>query len=413
MQGKWVSVAILSGVVASIFSISLSEVFFGLALLLWLFDCWKLRTLRLKSPPFGPFLLAFFAFILVSIVFSGDVLASASYLKKFVKFLYVFLIFTYVSRDQVEITLKAIFIVLGASSMFGLLQYFWMMDINLLNRIEGFMGHWMTFSGQLMMGAVALFAYILVYKLPQLVEPSEGVERENFCERRKRSSFDWNLLETLGWTVILGLLLFTLVLTYTRNAWLGTVGGFLVLLWIYRSRWLIWGIMLLVVVFLALPGAFKSRVFSGFDPDDTTTRIRLELLLTGLNIVAAHPWTGLGPNMVPRLYQDYNGTDEFPSSIYQHLHNNPLHIAAEMGALTLLVWLGLWVRLFWDFALFTRNGLRSTFSLYSAIAGISVLVAFLIAGFFEYNFGDSEILILLLFFVTTPYVVQLEQEQVT
>jgi len=44
------------------------------------------------------------------------------------------------------------------------------------------------------------------------------------------------------------------------------------------------------------------------------------------------------------------------------------------------------------------------------MSGVAVLAAFLLAGLFEYNFGDSEILILLLFFITIPYVVHDEQE---
>ena len=34
---------------------------------------------------------------------------------------------------------------------------------------------------------------------------------------------------------------------------------------------------------------------------------------------------------------------------------------------------------------------------------MTCLVAFLTAGLFEYNFGDSEVLILLLFFAAAPY----------
>jgi hypothetical protein len=45
------------------------------------------------------------------------------------------------------------------------------------------------------------------------------------------------------------------------------------------------------------------------------------------------------------------------------------------------------------------------------MSGVAVLAAFLLAGLFEYNFGDSEILILLLFFITIPYVVHDEQEK--
>jgi O-antigen ligase len=108
--------------------------------------------------------------------------------------------------------------------------------------------------------------------------------------------------------------------------------------------------------------------------------------------------------MVPRLYQNYNESDEFPAWIYQHLHNNFVQIAAEMGLITLSFWMALWIRLLRDFVSFARRPASDGFSAFSAIGSSAVLAAFLTAGLLEYNFGDSEILILLLFFMTVPYV---------
>ncbi len=409
MLDRWISFALIAGVVSSLLSIAVSEICFGIAILLWVADCWKSREFRLKIPPFTPFLLAFFVAVLISIAFSTDVLGSVPYLKKFLKFLYIFLIFTYLNRERVELALKAMFGVLGISAVYGVVQYFWLWEVNLLNRIEGFMSHWMTFSGQLMLVSVALAGYLFLYQLPSTSAGEEKKTPQAASGERK-----WSHLENLpigAWGMLLVLFLFVLVLTQTRSTLLGALGGLFLLLWVFRVRWLVSGVVLLLVVFLALPSGFKERFYSSFDPSDTTTRIRIELFLTGKNIIVAHPWTGLGPNMVSRHYDDYNGTDEFPSWIYQHLHNNFLQIAAEMGVITLLIWVALWVRLFWDFVGFVRDQASCRFSSCIAMSGVGVLAAFLLAGLFEYNFGDSEILILLLFFITIPYVVHDEQEK--
>ena len=412
MLERWISFALMGGVVSSLVSIVASDVFFGIAILLWMVDCWKCRKLRLELPPFFIFLVAFFVAVLVAVAFSSDVLTSASYLKKFIKFFYIFLILTYLNRERVEYALKAMFIVLGISAVYGVLQYFWLLDINLVNRIEGFMGHWMTYSGQLMLVSVALGGYLLLYQLPHTSAAGQkGTPDEAEPGERQIRWPTQKILSVGAWSGLLALFLFVLVLTHTRSTWMGTIGGLFLLLWIYRVRWLMAGVLLLVVLFFSLPGGFKQRLYSSFDPTDTTTRIRLELLLTGKNIILAHPWTGLGPSMVSRRYQDYNGTDEFPTWIYQHLHNNFLHIAAEMGVITLLIWVALWGRLFWDFAGFARDTASDRFLSCLAVSGIGVLVAFLLAGLFEYNFGDSEILILLLFFITIPYVVHGQQEK--
>ena len=37
------------------------------------------------------------------------------------------------------------------------------------------------------------------------------------------------------------------------------------------------------------------------------------------------------------------------------------------------------------------------------LSALAALTGFVVAGFFEYNFGDSEVLILLLFIVSAPY----------
>ena len=169
----------MGAVVSSLLSIAVSDILFGLSILLWMVHCWKRRKLSLKAPPFIAFLVAFLAAVLIAIAFSSDILISAGYLRKFIKFFYVFLIFTYLNRERVEYALKAMVMVLGISAGYGILQYFWLLDINLVNRIDGFMGHWMTFSGQLMLVSVALGGYLLFYQLPPtLAGGQDGTSQE-------------------------------------------------------------------------------------------------------------------------------------------------------------------------------------------------------------------------------------------
>jgi len=395
---RWISFAIGFGIVGSLVSISVSYIFFGVALLLWIIHCIISGKLHLKVPPFFAFVLAFVAASVASIIFSSDVSNSVPSLREHIRFFWILMIFTYLGRRQAERILKALFIVMGISGAYGVLQYFWLWEIDLLHRIQGFMGHWMTFSGQLMLCSVALGGYLLYRLIP---EPAEVGEIPSEMASRGPSA---RVAPYWVWVLLWLVMSLALVLTQTRNSWLGSLAGLFLLLWAYRKRWMVPGLILVVVVFLASPEALKQRLYSGFDPTDTTTQIRLELLRTGRNIIVDHPWTGLGPRMVPRLYQDYNESDEFPAWIYQHLHNNFVQIAAEMGLITLALWVALWIRLLRDFVSFARRPATDGFSTFTAIASIAVLAAFLTAGLLEYNFGDSEILILLLFFMTVPYV---------
>jgi len=106
----------------------------------------------------------------------------------------------------------------------------------------------------------------------------------------------------------------------------------------------------------------------------------------------------VGPNMVQRLYAQYRGPDAV-EQINPHLHNVPLQIAAERGLPALAVWIWFIVVLIRDLARKTRSSpMRSLPT--AALAGV---VAMLTAGMFEYNFGDSEFLMLFLLIVTLPY----------
>jgi len=118
----------------------------------------------------------------------------------------------------------------------------------------------------------------------------------------------------------------------------------------------------------------------------------------GFNMVRARPLTGVGPNMVKPLYPQYRD----PSAVEKvnpHLHNVPLQIAAERGIPTLLIWL--------TFVGYTAFALikmvRARRQLCLAAIGLASLVAMLTAGMFEYNFGDSEFLMLFLVLITLPF----------
>jgi O-antigen ligase len=263
------------------------------------------------------------------------------------------------------------------------MQTLWLDQTDLLNRIVGFMSHWMTFSGQLMIGTVSLSGYLLFFILSG--------------ERRRWSRF-------AGYFLIFLFLTTALILTFTRSAWIGTVGGLLLMLAIYRLRWAVFGGLTILFIFLLLPVPFQERFYSSFDPSDTTTRGRIELLKTGANLILDNPWTGVGPRMVQEKALEYREEKDLPDYLYQHFHNNLVQIAAEMGIPAVLVWSVLWIWIIRDLLHLKKPGKSRPFLNCLAVNGICVLLAVQLAGLLEYNFGDSEIAILLFFFVTVPYV---------
>jgi O-antigen ligase len=164
-------------------------------------------------------------------------------------------------------------------------------------------------------------------------------------------------------------------------------------------------------VFIAVaPAQLTERFYSSFrltqrirtSPTIQSTvdsnRDRVAMIRSGLKIVKDHPITGVGPDMIIRVYPAYRDP-EAVRQLNSHLHNVPLQIAAERGLVALAIWCWFIVALLRDFL---RK--RKTTHLPSIpTAGLACVVAMIAAGQFEYNFGDSEFLMLFLVLVTLPY----------
>lgn len=379
---EFVAPLICAAVVFTLVSIFASGVAWAMALICWIWDGIRRKRLVLGLPSFYPWLLAFLAAVVLSIAMSPDVGASLKYLGKFVKFFGVFLFFGYVTRAQIEKTFYWIIGVIGVSATWALCQYLGFKHIDLMHRIDGFMSHWMTFSGQVMICAVVVAASLLFYRGAGAGKP-------------------W--VRPVLW-IVLGLLVLACLLTMTRSAWLGLSGGIALLLALRHYRLVIPGLLVLLLIFIVLPERFKDRFYSGFDLSDTTTRGRVELAETGLEMIRLRPWTGVGPRRVQSTALQLESSQGFPPELFQHLHNNVLQIGAELGIPALLIWLGFWIRVSIDLWKFRSS--EDDLVRFLAHAALGVVVSVQLMGVFEYNFGDSEIAVLLFFMITVPYAVR-------
>lgn len=251
-------------------------------------------------------------------------------------------------------------------------------------RARGFFSIYMTLAGVLML--------VLVAVLPAL--PRAVGRRAGF------------LLAWLLGAAALGL-------TFVRGAWVGFalgVGGVIVS---GRRRALTLaglGIGVLVLLVL-LPGALDRARTIG-DLRDPTTRERLAMLEAGLSMLEDRPLFGVGPGQVRRLYP-LHAPDYAVRRSTSHLHNSPLQIAVERG----LPGLALWLAIFGAF--FVRAG-RVLAAIPAhrpdaralVVGPIAAVGAFLVAGLFEYNFGDSEVWLVAAALMAVPFVVERERETV-
>jgi len=149
-----------------------------------------------------------------------------------------------------------------------------------------------------------------------------------------------------------------------------------------------------------------SRARSLFDPHDPTAVQRFYLWGSGVEIFRDHPIIGIGPGMVSRVLPRY----AHPESLYPragHVHNTPLQIAVERGILGLGAWLWLWIAFAGRTLDLWRRLPRTAERERRLLTGSMAAVAgFLTAGLFEYNFGDSEVVMLVYLIMALPFVAE-------
>jgi O-antigen ligase len=198
--------------------------------------------------------------------------------------------------------------------------------------------------------------------------------------------------------VVMPALVAALMLSFTRSAMVGVTAGVGALLLLRDFRLVALMPILAAAVIAISPAALTDRIYSTFDLNDPTSRDRIAMLQAGVAIVRDYPLTGVGPDMVGRVYPEYRVAGAVQEQNV-HLHNVPMQIAAERGIPALILWC-------W-FAAAALHGLRPLLhrgrNRVLAATSLAAIVAMLTAGMFEYNFGDSEFLMLFLVLVTLPF----------
>ncbi len=359
----------LFGVAATVqFSIAIAQALLAIA-----FVCWAalvvIRRERVEVPRFFWGLLAFAGATLISVSFSDQPRVSLSDSKQLVLLLIVPVAYRFVTASRAG-TLVTVLVTCGAASaVLGIVQYGILHYDQLSTRPRGSLGHYMTYSGLLMLVMCIALARVL------------------FANRDR------------AWpAVVMPAIAVAVALSSTRSAWVGLLVG-AALLFILKDFRLVAILPIVAAAFFAAaPSMITARFMSMFDMNDPTIRDRAAMLRIGERMVRAHPLTGVGPNMVPVHYAEYRD-DRAVEKVNPHLHNVPLQIAAERGIPSLLAWIAFLAAAVLDLTRRFRAGQQRPL----AAAALAAIAAMLTAGLFEYNFGDSEFLMLFLLLVTLPF----------
>jgi O-antigen ligase len=307
-----------------------------------------------------------------SAVFSRDPIASSRHLPGLSLFILV-----PIAMDLCDNTARAraVFLSLAASATILALYGIWQFlhgGNDLQSRIRATLSHYMTFSGLAALSGCLLLGFAL-----------EGRGRWRAV----------GLLCVLPFTAVL--------LTYTRGSYVGIVAALVVYAAVRRPRILLWIGPLLVVVYFAAPSGIRDRIRSTTDLSDTTNRDRIAMARAGGRMIRDFPVFGLGPEMVKRYYPLYRDPDA-PRWSVPHLHDNVIQIAAANGVFAAAAYLVLVGLVLARAAALARRGDGPDRAALWAGTLLAV-TALTVAGFFEYNFGDTEVEMATLLVFAVPF----------
>ncbi len=265
---RWLT---MLGVTMPLVSIALSQIFLACAILAFAGE-WIITRRRLHFPPIALPLLLFMLFTAASLACSPEPFFGRAAISKFWLFAIIPLVVNSFSKEDVKQTYFALFGLSVIAALLVIGQFLIIGQVSVETRLTGFMGHWMTLSGELMLVFIAGTGCLL------------------FATLRR----PWL------WLAGLALLGVALSMTLTRSVWLATVAGVAVLLLMRHWHWRTFATVGLAVGVLAIaaPDVIQKRIVSMWDASDPSNYARLAIWKAGSRMVEAHPWFGVGPQRI-------------------------------------------------------------------------------------------------------------------
>jgi O-antigen ligase len=363
----------------TLLSTSLSELllFIGLGLFFYLTF---IGEIKFEYPPFFIPILFYIFFSILSAVFSY--IPSISLIDMKEVFLYLSIPFVYTilknSKEFLNKISNLFFYFIILSSSFSAYQF---IKLTIKNsgspRATGFESHYMTQAGIMMI--LAIYSLTIIF------------------EKKDFKNYKLDLIFLLS--------SFTLILTLTRSAWFGFALSLVFIFFRKKPVSVLLIPLFAILIYLLSPPPVQNRIKSLTNIKDITFQDRIIMIKKGFKMIKAKPFFGVGPNMVKSAYTVPRYKVAKKEKLNPHLHNNFIQIWAERGSFAFLSWLWFIILVFIKLLKLKDDPYSS---LYKWVA-IFILIGFLGAGLFEYNFGDSEIKLLLLFFISIPFIGEINE----
>ena len=365
--------SLIGFLVFSFFSISITQGILFVGTMAWVMKVLWTRSFRqLRFPLWLPIVI-FCSVSLLAVAAAVDPLYSVPSLKKLLQFVIIFWVANVVESDRQRDRLILVFISAASlAAIYGIYQAS-VAGVALNSRVAGTLSTYMTFAGVLMLAALLGLSRLL------LRQPREK----------------WLAVPVL-------LIFFCLLLTLTRQAWLGFAVGtfFLFAVWKRKLLWLV--PVFFAAVLLFSPLQVRERMQSMLNLEDVTFQERLELWRGGWRVFKDHPITGCGfrcLNLVHSQYPDPTGVIKK----FRGMHSNIIQIMVDTGILGLVSWLAIWISFFIHLYRQKKLSTHDSSEGWLTKGSAAVVLGFLAGGIFEVNFYDSEVVMLVYFVMALPF----------
>ncbi len=397
-------------------SIAATQFFWIFLMLVWLVKIiasgnWKLNANFMNKP-----ILVFMLLTVISVFFSLDIRHSMRGLRSESLVILFFLIINNV-KDKKQVKQLLLFFIIGSVivSLQGISQY--LLGVNshegqivtrpdfLARAPEGFLRFISMLDGRI----IASRGHPLTLAEGLMFAISVGVPLVFIGSFKQKI---WISLSIL----VIGV---ALIFTFSRIPWFATSIAVVFILIFKPPRfkkialW-IFAILLISIVVsgsisLLMKGNRQSIIKRATNLWDQE---RVYMWQGGINIIKHYPLWGVGMKNIAKVYPDYVNPKAKWKQGWGELHNNFIHIAAERGILTLIAFLWILIGCFiYAFRFYWKIRPRGDLSSVLILGFLTAFIGFVITGMTEYNFGDSEIVMMLWFIMGLTIVVTQDYEK--
>ena len=152
-------------------------------------------------------------------------------------------------------------------------------------------------------------------------------------------------------------------------------------------------------VFFLSPQVYKDRIKSMTDINNRSLQIRQFVWKGGWEIFKDYPITGCGYKCVDKIYSRYPDPTG-AIGINRGMHSNIMQLLVDTGIVGFGAWMSIWVAYFIEILKHYQAsaGDKTQSNTKGLLLGSSAAVlSFLVGGFFESSFYDSEVIMFLFF----------------